>query len=77
MKKLHLILMLNVLFFSLLNLLDMSGAHHGKRVIYINIWDLIIFLFVQDKYLPRLINFAHRQESETMLSLKGQQVMSH
>ena len=26
--------MLNVLFFSLLNLLDMSGAHHGKCVIY-------------------------------------------
>ena len=26
--------MLNILFFSLLNLLDMSGAHHGKYVIY-------------------------------------------
>ena len=25
--------MLNILFFSLLNLLDMSGAHHGKCVI--------------------------------------------
>ena len=55
----------------------MSGAHHGKCVIYKYLGFNIFVCSIKINISQDWSYFAHRQESETMLSFEGQQLMSH